>query len=363
MSAARPSAGPRASDSGARPLEDVRLKVAFVLTDRFTLSAFAGFVDVLRLAADEGDRSRPIDCSWSVLGRPGLPIAASCGLEVMPAAPFASPESFDYVVVVGGLLHGGQRLIPGTQAFLERAARAGVPLVGVCTGSFVLARAGLMKGHVACVSWFHREEFEGAFPDLHVISNRQYLIDRGRVTCAGGTAVVHLAAELVERRLGRAAASKSLRILLQAPQPVSRAIQPEPAVTHRARDHLVQQAMLKLENGLQNPVSIADVASGLGLSARQLERRFRVDVGLTPREFRARLRLTRAAWLLENTNLSVTQVGLDCGFGDCAHFSRTFAQHYGKRPSALRREARKPVGAEGATARPAGTRNQCAGTP
>jgi len=328
---------PRVSES--RPGE-ARLKVGFVLTERFTLSAFAGFVEVLRLAADEGDRSRPIHCSWAVLGRPGTPIVASCGLAVMPAASLVAPESFDYVVVVGGLLHGGQRLIPGTQAFLAQAARAGVPLVGVCTGSFVLARAGLMNGHVACVSWFHRDEYAAAFPALRVISNRHFLMDRGRITSAGGTAVVHLAADLVERRLGRAVASKSLRILLQAPQPVSRALQPEPVVTTPARDHLVQLAILRLENTLKSPVPIADVARELGLSSRQLERRFQADVGLTPRAFKAQLRLARAAWLLENTDLSVTEVGLECGYADAAHFSRVFLASQGRRPTALRRRTR-----------------------
>lgn len=324
------------------------LKVAFVLADRFTLSAFAGFVDVLRLAADEGDRSRPIGCSWAVLGRPGEPIKASCGLEVMPRSALESPESYDYVVVVGGLLHGGQRLVPGTPAFLQAAARAGVPLVGVCTGSFVLARAGLLKGHVACVSWFHRDEFSAAFPELSVVSNRQYVIDRQRITCAGGTSVVHLAAELVERHRGRAAASKSLRILIQGPQAPSRALQPEAVVTHHARDHLVQQAMLQLENGLDRVLTVADVAASLGLSPRQLERRFRADVGLSPREFRMRLRLSRAAWLLEHTDLSVTEVGLDCGFGDASHFSRLFTLRQGRRPSDLRRK-----GSVGPTTAPA----------
>jgi len=341
---AGPSPGRRrraAVRAGISPAAGARLKVGFVLTDRFTLSAFAGFVDVLRLAADEGDRSRPIDCSWSVLGRPGVPIVASCGLAVMPAEPLVAPESFDYVVVVGGLLHGGQRLIPGTQAFLAQAARAGVPLVGVCTGSFALARAGLMKGYLACVSWFHRDEYAAAFPSLRVISNRQFLVDRGRITSAGGTAVVHLAAELVERRLGRAVASKSLRILLQSPQPASRAIQPEPAVTRPARDHLVQQAMLRLENALQGPVSVAAVARDLGISARQLERRFQADVGLTPRAFKAKLRLERAAWLLTNTNLSVTEVGVECGYADSAHFSRVFLAAHGQRPTALRRQAQQ----------------------
>lgn len=321
--------------------EAAPLKVGFVLADRFTLSAFAGFVDVLRLAADDGDRSRPLGCRWAVLGRPGETIRSSCGLEVLAQRALESPESFDYVVVVGGLLHGGQRLVPGTQTFLQQAARAGVPLVGVCTGSFVLARAGLLTGHVVSVSWFHREEFAAAFPDLQIAANRQYVIDRQRITCAGGTSVVHLAAELVERHRGLAAATKSLRILIQGPQSPSRALQPEPVLTRPAQDHLVRQAMLRLEDGLNGSVSVATVAEALGLSSRQLERRFRADVGLTPSEFKVRLRLARAEWLLEHTDLPVTRVALDCGYGDASHFSRAFLAHFGRRPTALRRDARR----------------------
>lgn len=320
------------------------LRVAFVLADRFTLSAFAGFVDVLRLSADEGDRSRPLGCRWSVLGRPGEPIRSSCGLEVLPQAPLESPADFDYVVVVGGLLHGGQRMVPGTLPFLQQAAREGVPLVGVCTGSFVLARAGLLDGHVVSVSWFHREEFATAFPELRIAGNRQYVIDRDRITGAGGTSVVHLAAELVERHRGRAVADKSLRILIQGPQARSRALQPEPVLTRPAHDHLVQQAMLQLEEGLEGGVSVAGVAAGLGLSARQLERRFQVDVGLSPRAYKQRLRLVRAAWLLEHTDLSVTQVAAECSYGDGSHFSRVFLSHFGMRPTAWRAASQKPGG-------------------
>lgn len=315
------------------------LRVGFVLADRFTLSAFAGFVDVLRLSADEGDRSRPLNCQWAVLGRPGEPIRASCGLEVLPQAALEAPEAFDYVVVVGGLLHGGQRLVPGTLPFLQQAARAGVPLVGLCTGSFVLARAGLLEGHVVSVSWFHREEFALAFPSLQMASNRQYVIDRQRITSAGGTSVVHLAAELVQRHRGRAVADKSLRILIQGPQARSRALQPEPVLTRPAQDHLVQQAMLQLEEGLDQAVSVAAVAEALGLSARQLERRFHADAGLSPREYKQRLRLQRAAWLLEHTDLSVTQVAAECNYSDGSHFSRVFLAHFKRRPTAWRQHA------------------------
>lgn len=313
--------------------------MAFVLADRFTLSAFAGFVDVLRLAADDGDRSRQIGCSWVVLGHPGDAIQSSCGLDVLPQGALESPQSYDYVVVVGGLLHGGQRLVPGSLGFLQQAARAGIPLVGVCTGSFVLARAGLLKGHVVSVSWYHREEFCAAFPELPVVADRQYVMDRNRITCAGGTSVVHLAAELVERHLGPAAASKALRILIQGRQSRSRALQPEPAVARPAQDHLVQQATLLMEDGLRSAVSVAEVAMALGLSPRQLERRFKADIGMSPSEFKVRLRLARAAWLIEHTDMPVTQVALDCGYSDASHFSRVFLAHFRQRPTALRRGA------------------------
>ncbi|NDC73930.1 GlxA family transcriptional regulator [bacterium] len=326
----------RQQSSSLSPATKSPLRVAFVLAERFTLSAFAVFVDVLRLASDEGDRSRQMRCVWYVLGRPGQPVRSSCGVEVLPQQSFESPDAFDYIVVVGGLLHGGQRLLAGTIPFLQQAARAGVPLVGVCTGSFVLARAGLLEGHVVSVSWFHRDEFIAAFPDLQVVTNRQYVIDRKRITCAGGTSVVHLASELVERHLGHAAATKSLRILIQAPQSPARALQPEPVVTRGAADHVVQQAMLMLEDSLRGNITVAKVAEALGISARQLERRFKADIGLTPSEFKLQLRLARAAWLLETTDLAITQVAQDCGFGDASHFSRLFRAHFGRRPSAIR---------------------------
>src|SRR5262245_20465608 len=147
-----------------------RMRVGFVLTPRFTLTAYAGFADALRLAADDGDRSRQIDCQWETLGDPRRPMVSSCGAGVQATAELADPERFDYVVVVGGLLHGGQKVQPGTYPFLRAASRAGVNLVGLCTGSFVLARAGLLDGYAACVNWFHREDFLAEFPRHTVVT-------------------------------------------------------------------------------------------------------------------------------------------------------------------------------------------------
>jgi len=317
-----------------------RIRVGFVLTPRFTLTAYAGFADALRLAADDGDRSRQIDCQWEMLGDPRRPVVSSCGASVQATGPMATPERFDYIVVVGGLLHGGQKVVPGTYPFLRAAARAGVSLIGLCTGSFVLARAGLLDGYATCVSWFHREDFQAEFPDHAVVTNRMYVVDRDRMTCAGGTSVVHLAAHLIEKRCGRGVAAKSLRIMIED-QPLPPATpQPESVVTRAASDLLVRRAMLLIEQQLSAPRPMSEVAASLGLGVRQLERRFAADVGIAPRAYRLHLRLARAHWMIEHTDLSLTDIGIECGFGDSAHFSRAYFQRYRRRPSSIRKHRR-----------------------
>ena len=221
----------------------------------------------------------------------------------------------------------------------EAAARAGVTLIGLCTGSFILARAGLLEGYVACVSWFHREEFAEEFPRQRMVSNRMFVVDRDRMTCAGGTSVVHLAAHLIESCYGRALANKSLRILIEDQPLPSSTPQPESVVTRQSHDSVVRQAMLLIEQKLTQSNPLTEIAGSLGISMRQLERRFVADVGITPRDYRLQLRLARARWMIEHTDLSVTDVGFECGFGDCSHFSRAFTGHFKVRPSSLRRAA------------------------
>lgn len=318
---------------------DAKLRVGFLLTPRFTLVAFAGFVDALRLAADEGDRSRQQLCTWAILGDQDAPIISSCGASVRPTAPMAAPEDYDYLVVVGGLLHGGQKVPRHLYAFIREAAARGVKIVGLCTGSFVLARAGLLEGHLACVSWFHREEFIAEFPDCRVVSNQMFVVDRDRLTCAGGTSVVHLAAYLIEKTIGRASAVKALRIMLEDQPMPSRTLQPEEVLSERSTDTVVHKAMLLLEQQLQSPAPIEQLCRPLSIGRRQLERRFRRDVGLSPAEYRQKLRVERARWLLQHTDLDVMEVALECGFQDGTHFARVVRRSLGVSPRELRAAA------------------------
>jgi len=317
------------------PIEP-RLHVGFVLLPRFTLTAFAGFVDVLRLAADEGDRSRMLWCRWSVLGEQGNPIAASCGTEVLPTAEWDNPQAYDYIVLVGGLLQGDQQLPASARRFLHEAAAAKVTLVGLCTGSFALARAGLLNGYLSCVSWFHRDEFVREFPAHRVVSEQMFVIDRDRLTSAGGTSVVYLAAYLIERHISRANAVKALRILIEQQPLPAHTLQPEQALPRHSIDSLVHRAMLLLEQSLHQPMSTESLCRQLAIGRRQLERRFIHDIALSPQQYQKRLRLERARWLLGNSDLQMIEISQQCGFEDSSSFSRAIRKYYRQSPRELR---------------------------
>lgn len=319
-----------------------KLSVGFVLVPNFTLLAFSAFVDTLRLAADEGDRSRPIQCSWTILSHNLRPIRASCGIEVLPTAELVDPTQFDYIVVVGGLLHD-QKIPSMLLDYIKRAADLNVPLVGICTGSFILAGLGLMKDRRTCVSWFHFHEFESEFPTLGVSSDELFIIDHDRLTCAGGTSVVHLAAYLIEQHCGRAHAAKALRIMIEKTPLPPKTPQPQPLFTEETDDIRVRKAMLLIERNLGNPLSTEYIARHVNVSSRQLERLFQAQLGMSPLAFALKIRLNNAYTLLVNTQNSVIDIAVQCGFLSSSHFSRSFRSVYGKTPSQVREHCSMPA--------------------
>lgn len=256
------------SDAG-RP----RLRVAFVLAPRFTLSAFAAFVDALRIANGDGASLR--SCAWAVVGDPRSAIRSNCGVELVPTDAPRFPASYDYVVVVGGSARDRHALPAAQRAFVRGAAAHDVPLVAVCAGASVLADLELTHG-----------------PGLSCVE----------------TSVAPLVAELVARHCG-----------------------PSPA-----RDPVVARAMHWIDRTLADGRHLSDLGASLGISVRQLQRRFFAELGMTLRAYRAQRRLQRSKSMLETTALPVGEIGLECGFADGAHFSRTFRRAYRDAPSRVR---------------------------
>lgn len=318
------------------------LRVGILLWPDFTLLALSGFVDALRLAGDVGDRSRQRLCRWDVMAAQPRPVRSSSGLTVTPTAPLGDPAAYDYIVVVSGLLEKIDEAPPGAVEYLRQAAVAEVPLVGLCTGAFVLAAAGLLEGRRACVANYHYREFRDRFPAIPQVHDQLFIAEAGRITCAGGAASIDLAAHLVRQHCGADRVLKLAHTMMvdqvRRPTSAQRVLYPD----HEAiADQRVTRAIALMEQYLAARITIAEIARLTKTSERQLERAFRDTLAVSPSDFFKTLRLKRGHWLLTHTVQPISQVAYECGFADHSHFTREYRRAYAVTPLQARAARRQ----------------------
>ncbi|MGS1097383.1 GlxA family transcriptional regulator (plasmid) [Aquamicrobium terrae] len=331
--------------NGAHP-QAPRLRIGFVLLDQFTLAAFSGIIDVLRLAADHGGRSRQVHAAWTVMSLDGGPRFSSCGAAMQPNSPLLDPTGFDYIAVCGGNDYLNDAPPAQLLHYLRRAAASSVRLLGICTGTFMIAKAGLVGKRRVCIHWNVMDAFKDRFPNVNASVERLFIDEGDLITCAGSTAAIDLGLYLVARHCGRDKAQQAMRhMMLQDIRP------PEMPQAHFYAeltgnlDVRVKQAAQFIEQRLDNPPPVAAVARYVGVSTRQLERLFSGCLGQSPAAFQRQLRLEYARWLIKNSRRSITEIAIDTGFADSAHLSRDFKSLFGTSP----RSFRKGLGGEAAT--------------
>lgn len=332
------------------------LRIGIVLWPGFPLLSLAGLCDALRHAADLGDRSRQVRCTWRVLGLEGESVLASCGIAVPVQEAFSSVFDFDYLAVIGGLLPQIDRVPARYPRYLKDAARAGVSLIGICTGSFVLARHGLMAQRVACVHPFHVDDWKAAFPDHAFVTNSDYHVDRDRITCAGGISIIELAAELTRRHCGPGTSAKVVHQMTVAPRKAGGHMSRRQALGYITTDKdKLRQVVVLMEKNLSPPLEIAVIARLVDSSTRQLERAFAAETGMSPSDYYRALRLKYGKWLLTTSDTPVNEIAFECGFADASHFIRHFRAQFGMAPGRLRQAleaAAKPRDAATRASRP-----------
>lgn len=309
-------------------------RIGFLLVPQFTLLAFASAVEPLRLANRATGRAL---YEWRLLSRDGLPVRASFGGEVTVdgsigdalAAP--GPGRLDTVVLCSGL-DGHWYEDARTFAWLRKVAKAGVELGSICTGSHVLARAGLLEGYRCTIHWENLAGFAESFPNLSA-GGELFTTDRNRFTCAGGTAAADMMLHRIGARHGQPLAKNVAEQILQerirpgtALQPTAQVLDepPAPLLLARARE--------LMRSHVEEPLDVEAIATRLGLSRRSLERLFARHGEGSPARAYLDIRLRRARQLLQQTRMPVVEVALACGFVSAAHFSRAYRAAFGKPP-------------------------------
>ena len=310
------------------------LRVGFVLLNQFTLVPVAGLVDSLRFAADKSFRSQQLFCQWDWMTLNDQPITASCGMPINPTKPLNMFAQYDYIVIAGGLL-GETRNPPDWLLDALRSVNAAhIPIIALCSGSFVLGKAGLLDGRRCAVHFTLRDEFKERFPASTMVIDKSYVDDRGIITCPGGTAI-DLAANLIRRHCGAVRAQKGLEYLLvEERREDERAAAASESVYQNDR---VQRAIEFMRAHLDASMTLQTVAEAVGTHPRQLHREFVANTQEPPANYWRKLRLEHARRLLVNTSQNITTIALACGFSDASHFILWFRKQYGETPYTFRK--------------------------
>lgn len=314
------------------------LRVAILPLPEFALLAVGAFLDKLRFSADDEDYSQQRYCSWRLLGLGAEPVQSSSGarLEVEKADHAFNFAGYDYLVVFGSRnASATAALAPLYRALLKRAARAGVKLVGVDNGVFLLAACGLLKGHKVVVHWRHEAEFRASFPQLQVLTEQLYCFDGTRVSCAGGSAAIDLAVEMLSRASGRVRALKGLADMLvdetRDSRHALRSLEPNPG-----QGRQVQRAAALMRHHMGSPLTIEQLAAQLGISRRQLDRQFQTSYGVSAKAWWLEMRLQQVRWRLINSNHGLGQIAEETGLGDAGYLGKCVRRRFGCTAMTLR---------------------------
>lgn len=307
-------------------------KFTFLLVPEFSMIAFTAAIEPLRAANRVSGRSL---YSWRVATLDGGQVKASNGVSVIADGALADVAEGGVLLVCAGL-SANDHAAPDLLKALRLQARRSDALGGVCTGSIILARAGLLDGYRCTVHWEDLVSFAENFSKLEITS-RLYEIDRDRVTCSGGTAPLDMMIHFIALDHGRALATGVAELMVhhfarEAHEPQRLSILERTGVRHPK----LLKAIALMEEAIELPVSLDRIAEGAGLSARQMERLFRMHFEETPSRYYLRLRLARARHLLTHTALPVVQVALATGFASPAHFTKCYREAFGNTPSAER---------------------------
>ena len=314
------------------PARSHALKVTILVFSGSSMMTLSSVIDPLRAA----NRFSPTPLfSWDIVSLDGNPITLTCGVEIKVDGALAPLAMGALLVVVAGFDHAvyaPTRRLTGLHNLAPRFAT----ICGVEAGTWVLARAGIITHHSVTTHWEDTENLSYAYPNLHV-SNERYVIDQNIWTSGGASPAFDMMLHFIRMTAGRTLALDVASVFIynesnvatdsQASISLGRIEQTEPRLA---------KAIRIMEASLEDPLSIGEIAQQLKLSVRTLEILSRKFLGVTPGAYYSSLRLQSARRLILDSNASILDISVRCGFNSQSALSRAFRRHYGQSPINLR---------------------------
>jgi transcriptional regulator GlxA family with amidase domain len=317
------------------------IRIAYLLVPQFPMMSFAAAIEPMRSANRMSERHL---FEWTLVSVEGAEVAASNGIRIATECRLEQLKATDLLVVCAGLEPAQFGPAHGVHHQLRRLARHGAMIGGISTGAFVLADAGLLTDRRCTVHWEYSDWFQSRYPSI-ALSRDLYVVDRNVFTCSGGTAALDMMLHFVSQAAGPGIATA---VAEQFIHPQIRRQDDHQRLAMHARYGVASPKLAEviklMENAVENPLDIRELAELVGISARQVERLFREQLGMSPKVFYLKIRLARARTLLRQTVDPVLAVAVECGFASTSHFSHAYKRVFGIPPTKERQSvtARNP---------------------
>jgi len=298
--------------------------IGFLLQPNFTMLALSSAIEPLRMANQLSGKTL---YSWTTISEDGRNVTASDGLNLSVDTSIGNYVHFNTVIVCGGV--GIKNTVTRTTlSWLSHLSRCHIPLGGICTGSYLLAKAGLLDGYNCTIHWEQLAGWQEEFPYIRS-SNQLFITDRDRMTCSGGTAPMDMMLQVIRKAHGKQLSAAISDMFTHEH------IRDESDPQRVPLQHVVGATQSKLQDvvglmeaNIEEVLCLDELAQYVNLSRRQLERLFQKYLHCSPYRYYLQLRLTRARQLLKQTSMSIIEVAIACGFVSTPHFSKCYRNSF-----------------------------------
>ena len=303
-------------------------RFVFVLIENFTLLSFSSALDALRIANRMSGKKL---YNWIIIGENEKFVSCSAGTQFKLDNSLIELHRDDTILLCGGtsIQESTTKKLIG---WLRREARRGLIIGGLCTAAYPMAKAGLLDEKKATIHWENQDSFAEEFLEVE-LTKTVFVCDGNRYTTAGGTSSIDLLLKNIAdehgEELANAVADQMIYSSIRTDQDTQRLSVPTRiGVRHPKLSKVIQM----MEINIEEPISPSILAKDVGMSTRQLERLFRRYLDRSPKRYYMELRLQKARNLLMQTDMSVFNVALACGFASPSHFSKCYRAHYDTTP-------------------------------
>ena len=299
------------------------IKISFLLFDEFSNNSLGNCLEPLR--ASNTFLPNPV-FEWQFLTLNGQSVQSSSGLPILPDGALRDMKRCDYLWInssYGYEQHGA----PKTRVALQRAAKLSGTVIGLDTGAWVMAAAGLLAGKMATIHWDVIDSFAQKFTMVDV-KRKRVVEDGNRITCAGAMSSFDLSLLIISKHLGQSS-KVDLEAFFMRHDAGFIADTPQ----KNARDPLLYKALQLMHSHLENPLPRTIIAQQLSCQAKTLDRRSIAEFGVPLGQVYRHIRLSAAQQLVISTSLSIFEIALRTGFQNPSAMTRAYKTRFGLTPS------------------------------